>query len=282
MKTWAVLTFLYAIFTGFFQCSKKKASEKNSILEVLATFTTIAFFIVLFTSKNVFDIELKYIMIIFLKSSIIVVAWLLALYAISRMSISLYSVINLSRIIFSVILSVIFLGERLTATILAGLIIVITGLVLVNLISNQKENKEVSFKIILILLFSCLLNSISAVIDKKVLVNITSSQLQFWFLLFLSLIYWWIILLRNKKVDFKSLNKNYWVLVAAISLAVGDKFLFMANEIPESSVTVMTIIKQFSAIELIILGKILFKEKNIIKKLLCSILIIFGIILTIV
>ncbi len=282
MKTWAVLTFLYAIFTGFFQCSKKKASEKNSILEVLATFTTIAFFIVLFTSKNVFDIELKYIMIIFLKSSIIVVAWLLALYAISRMSISLYSAINLSRIIFSVILSVIFLGERLTATILAGLIIVITGLVLVNLISNQKENKEVSFKIILILLFSCLLNSISAVIDKKVLVNITSSQLQFWFLLFLSLIYWWIILLRNKKVDFKSLNKNYWVLVAAISLAVGDKFLFMANEIPESSVTVMTIIKQFSAIELIILGKILFKEKNIIKKLLCSILIIFGIILTIV
>lgn len=282
MKTWAVLTFLYAIFTGFFQCSKKKASEKNSILEVLATFTTIAFLIVLFTSKNVLNIDLKYIMIIFFKSSIIVIAWLLALYAISRMSISLYSVINLSRIIFSVILSIIFLGERLTTTILAGLIIVIIGLVLVNLISNQKENKEASLKIILILLVSCLLNSISAVIDKKVLVSITSSQLQFWFLLFLSLIYWWIILLRNKKIDFKNLNKNYWVLVAAITLAVGDKFLFMANEIPESSVTVMTIIKQFSAIELIILGKILFKEKNIIKKLLCSILIIFGIILTIV
>lgn len=280
MKSWAILSFLYAIFTGFFQCAKKKSCEKNSILEVLATFTTIAFLIVLFTSKNVLKINSKYIMFIFLKSSVIVVAWLLALYAISKMPISLYSVINLSRIIFSVILSIIFLGEKLTLKIFFGLVIVILGLFLVNMLSNKKEQKEVSFEIILILLFSCLLNSISAIIDKRILKDITSSQLQFWFLFFLMLLYWWIILLKNKKVDFKSLNKNYWVVVAAVALAVGDKFLFMANEIPESSVTVMTIIKQFSAIELIILGKILFKEQNILKKLFCSILIIFGIILT--
>ena len=65
MKSWALLTFLYAVFTGFFQCSKKKSCEKNSILEVLVTFTTIAFFIVLVTSKNVLKIEYKYIVLIF-------------------------------------------------------------------------------------------------------------------------------------------------------------------------------------------------------------------------
>lgn len=44
----------------------------------------------------------------------------------------------------------------------------------------------------------------------------------------------------------------------------------------------MTLIKQVATIETIILGKYMFKEKNIIKKLLCSLLIIFGIILTII
>ena len=78
------------------------------------------------------------------------------------------------------------------------------------------------------------------------------------------------------------MGKNYWILLAAISLTVGDRFLFQANEIPESKVSIMTLIKQFSVIEGIILGKIFFKEKNIIKKLLCSLLIIIGIIFTVI
>ena len=91
-----------------------------------------------------------------------------------------------------------------------------------------------------------------------------------------------ILLFKNKKFNFKKIKKNYWILIAAICLTVADRFLFKANEIPESKVSVMTLIKQVSVIEGIILGKILFDEKNIIKKLLCSLLIIIGIILTVI
>ena len=87
---------------------------------------------------------------------------------------------------------------------------------------------------------------------------------------------------EQKKIDFKSMNKNYWILIAALSLVFGDKFLFIANEISDSKVTVMTLIKQLSVVEVIVLGKILFNEKNIIKKLLCSLLVIFGILLTVI
>ena len=68
----------------------------------------------------------------------------------------------------------------------------------------------------------------------------------------------------------------------AFTLIIGDKVLFIANGIPESQVSVMTVIKQFSTIETILLGKILYKEKNIMKKILWSLLIIVGIILTII
>lgn len=282
MQNWILFTLIYAIFNGFFQSAKKKAVEKNSIFEVLAVFTTIAFILSALTSKDVFNIGFIPLLTVFIKSIIIVVAWLLSLHAIQKMPISLYSVINLSRIIFSIILSVIFLGEKLTTFLILGAVIIILGLFLVNKVSNTKSEKETNYKIILILLAACFLNSISAIIDKQVLKYITPIQLQFWFLFFLAISYWIILLFKNKKLDFKNLKKNYWIVITAICLIVSDRFLFRANEIPESKVSIMTLIKQVSAIEGIILGKILFKEKNIIKKLLCSLLIIVGIILTVI
>jgi drug/metabolite transporter (DMT)-like permease len=282
MENWVILTFLYAIIIGVFHCGKKKAIEKNSVYEVLACFSLIAFMLSALISKNVMDIELSNVLIIFVKSLIIVIAWIISLKALEKMPVSLYSVLNLSRIIFSVIMSVIFFGERITVTILLGIIIVLVGLILVNRNSSKKDNKETSLKAVIMVVISCLLNSFSAIIDKKVLLNITSDQLQFWFLLFLTIMYWLILLFQKRKLNFKNIKKNYWIIIIAICLTIGDKFLFMANEIPESKVSIMTIVKQFSAIEAIILGKIIFKEKNIINKLLCSLLIVVGIVLTLI
>ena len=282
MKNWVILTFLYAVCTGFFQCAKKKSIEKSSIYEVLAWFSSIAFVLTAITSKNVFNIEFIWLFVIIIKSIIIVVAWLLSLYALDKMTVSLYGVVNLSRIIFSIALSIIFLGERITFNLLLGMIIVIIGLVLVNTKTAEKEKREASIKTLVILLASCLLNSISAIIDKIILVEITSGQLQFWFLLFLAISYWCILICRKEKTSFKVVKNNYWIIITAICVTLGDRILFMANEIAESKVSIMTIIKQFSAIEIVVLGKFMFKEKNIIKKLLCCILVIIGIVITLI
>ena len=282
MENWVAFTFLDSIYKGFFECAKKKASEKNSIYDVLAWFSLIGFLLVAVTSKNVFAVDMSNLFIIFVKTLIVMMAWLLGIYALSKMPISLYSVINLSRIVFSVILSLIFLGEKITITAIAGITIVLIGLVLVNRSSNKQQNRETSLKVIIILLISCLLNSISSILDKKILENVTSGQLQFWFLLFLTISYWLILLIKKRRVSFRTIKKNFWIPIIAICLIVGDRFLFMANEIPESKVSIMIIIKQFTAIESIILGKLVFKEKNIIKKLLYSIVIIFGIVLTLI
>ncbi len=282
MTNWIVLTVLYAVINGVFQCAKKKSIEKNSIFEVLAVFSLIAFLISAVMMKDSILIDFKYLLIILFKSSIIVIAWVLALNALKKIEISLYGIINLARIIFSIILSVLILGEKLTTSTIAGIILVITGLVLVNKIGSKKGEKKADKSAILMLLGSCFLNATSAIIDKGITTKVTSSQLQFYFLLFLTIIYWIILLFKQKNVDFKSMNKNYWILIAALSLVFGDKFLFIANEIPESKVAVMTLIKQLSVIEIIIFGKIFFKEKNIIKKLLCSLLVILGIFLTVI
>ncbi len=282
MFNWIILTFLYAMFNGLFECSKKKAVEKSSIYEVLAYFSLISFGMVAFFSKNVFSIQLQDFLFILLKVIVVIIAWILSLYAIDKMSISLYGTIKVFRVIFSVLLSIVLLGEQLDIITIVGTVIVIIGLYLMNNVTNEKSKEKTNIKAIILLIVACLLNAISAIIDKKILLNVTSSQLQFWFLLFLSIGYWIIVLIKNKKVNIKGIAKNYWILIVAITLVIGDRFLFMANEMPESKVATMSIIKQLSTIEIIILGKIMFNEKNIIKKLLCSTLVIFGTILILI
>ena len=277
MNNWILFTILYALFVAFFESAKKKAVERNSIYEVLANFSLIAFLLTFFITKDAFKIDYSYLPLIFFKASIIVIAWILGVTVLEKMQISLYSMIKISRIIFSVLLSYLFLGEKITFITLIGMSIIILGLILVNKTLNKEERKEKSIKLVILLLISCLLNSISAIIDKKILLHITSGQLQFWFLLFLTMYYWVILLMKKEKINYKEIKKNYWIPVAAIALVVGDRFLFIANENVDSQVIIMTMLKQLSVIMSIILGKIIFKEKEITKKLLYSMLIIGGI-----
>ena len=214
-----------------------------------------------------------------MKSSIIVMAWILGVKALEKMPISLYGMINISRIIFSVLLSCLILGEKITIITLIGMSIIICGLVLVNKRTNKKEKKKTSFIVIMILLISCFLNAVSSVIDKIVLVHVNSSQLQFWFLLFLTIDYWIIFIIKKEKMTIK---KNYWIPLAAIFLVLSDRFLFLAKENVNSSIIIITVLKQLSVIATIILGKLLFNEKHIIIKLLYSLLIILGVIIMII
>ena len=67
----------------------------------------------------------------------------------------------------------------------------------------------------------------------------------------------------------------------SLSLVFGDRLLFLANASPESQVTVMTVIKQSSVIVTILTGWIFFKEKNILFKLMCALIILCGIFISI-
>lgn len=276
MEKWIIFTLIYAVCNSFFKVSKKKATEISSIYEVLALFSTFSFVIVACTTKDAFNIEPQFLLIILLKSVVVIVAWILGMYVISKMTISLYSNIEISRVIFSIIMGCVLFNEKITVQIFIGIVIVLIGIILVNKVSNEEKEKKYRVSLILILLVSCLFNSISAIIDKKVMSYVTSSQLQFWFMLFMMVIYWIILLFKEKEFKIKN---NYWILLTAIFLTIGDRCLFIANSFPQSKVWFMTILKQLSVIVSVILGKVIFKEKNIIKKIICSLIIILGVII---
>lgn len=98
---------------------------------------------------------------------------------------------------------------------------------------------------------------------------------------FLSGFYGLYLLIRKIRIDWKSVLKNGWIWLMAVLFVIGDRALFMANGMPDSRVTVMTLIKQSSCVMAIIGGRLIFREKNIGYKLICAGVVIAGILLAV-
>ena len=277
---WILLVLLYGLLKGGREIVKKKSLEKNSVIEVLIIYTLLSFIFVLPGAKSAWGVQVKFLLPIALKSFIIFTAWILSFKAIKQMPVSLYGVIDLSRVLFATLLGIVVLKEQMSITQIIGLVLVCVGLVLCERRKNLKDEK-VSPKIVIYTMLSCLFNAISGVMDKILTKDVTSTQLQFWYMLFLVLYYIIFIIVTKEKVRFVSALKNYWIWILAIMFVIGDKALFVANRMPESRVTVMTLVKQSCCIVTILAGKFIFKEKNIRYKLICALIIIAGIVVAV-
>ncbi len=280
---WIPLVAIYGICKGSREGVKKKAMEKDSMMNVLFLYTLIGFLFSVPFAGNPFDIPGIFYLYIFIKSFVIFLSWILSFSVIKKMPISLYGVLDMSRVLFSTFLGITVLGEVLNIPQIIGLSIVIIGLLLVNTNKNNNEEK-VRPLYILVAVISCLLNSVSALLDKLLLKSslITSGQLQFWFMFFMAAMYLVFLFCKKEKPNLSSSYKNLWIVLLSVLLILGDRCLFIANEMPQSKLTIITLVKQCSTLVTIVLGKIMFNEKRFIFRLSCAIFMIGGIMLSVI
>lgn len=284
---WMLLVLLYGVLKGVREIVKKKALERNSTLEVLFMYTFLSFLFVVPDVKNAMGLETKYYLYIAFKSFIIFLAWMFSFKAIKRMPISLYGVLDLSRVLFATLLGVIVLQEVLDLYQIIGLILVSGGLLLLKYKPRSMRevaaaaSDKVEVKYVIMAFASCLLNAFSGLMDKLLMKDINSSQLQFWYMLFLVLMYLVFILVTRTPVRIKSVLGNKWVWLLSILFVIADRALFLANGMAGSRITVMTLIKQSGCVVTILAGRFLFKEKNTTHKLICALIIIAGIVIAV-
>lgn len=278
MQKWIIFVALFGLFKGLREPIKKQALKRDSLMGVLFLYTLIGFLMAAPTAKDVFYIPLPVFGLTVVKSFAVFSAWIAAFISVKKMPVSLYGIIDMSRVIFSTILGVMFLKERLTPHGSIGLAAVLLGLFLVNR-KKSRSDEAVDMKYIWLTVLSCGLNAISGTLDKYIMSTgkISSSQLQFWFMLLLTVFYGGYILLKREKVNLRSCLKNPYIYLLSILLVMGDRLLFIANSDPASKVTVMTLIKQCSVLVTVVSGRIIYKEKNIGYKLLCAVVILIGI-----
>lgn len=276
---WVILTAFYGLAKGARDGLKKKALEKGGVMEVLFLYTALAFLLTIPFSRDIFGIPPIYYLWIFIKSFVIFLAWILAFTSIKKMPVSLYGVMDTARMLFSTVIALIFLGETMTLSKGIGLALVLCGLVIVNL-GHGKADENVEFKYIIFSLLTCLFNAISGVMDKALMStgDINASQLQFWYMFYMTVLYGIYILATRVPLRLSTLKTNYWIVILSVLFVVSDRALFMANAYPESEVTVMTLVKQLSVVVTVLTGKFVFHEKNILQRAICACVVIAGVV----
>lgn len=284
---WIFLVLFYGLAKGAREVIKKKSLEKNTVIEVLLFYTLISFVMVLPDAPNAGGITATQGAYIALKSFFIFLAWILSFQAIRYLPVSYYGILDLSRVIFATLLGVFALGETMGLYQVTGLILVLTGLLLLKGIKGKKRpsavNEEnVEAKYVIMCLLSCIFNAFSGFMDKLLMREVNSSQLQFWYMLFLVLYYFIYAVVKRMKINCRSLLKNYWIYLLSLLFVLADRALFIANGMEESKVTIMTLIKQSGCIVTIVAGKLVFHEKNIRYKLLCAGVIVAGIVIAVI
>lgn len=279
LQLWIILVLLYGILKGIRDVIKKKALEKSTVMEVLFFYTVIAFIMVLPTAPQAVSLDKVYIGAIAFKSLLVFSAWLLGFKALSKLPVSFYGVMDLSGVLFSVVMSSWFLHEVLKINQYIGLAVVMIGLLLVNY--NKGAKGEIKSKYAVIALISCILNASSGILDKILMQHMTSTQLQFWFMALMVVFYFVYIIITREKVNWKCIKDNLWIILMSVLFVIGDKALFEANSIPGSSVSVMTVLKQSACFVTILGGKLVFKEKNIVFRLICAVIVVAGIFISV-
>ena len=281
---WIALVCLYGVIKGMRDVIKKKALGKSTAIEVLFFYTLISFILTVPTATDAFSIDYSYMWIIAIKSTVIFIAWICGFNAIKKLSVGLYGIMDMARVLISTSLGVIALGEILTMNKVIGMLLVIAGLVLVNLHSKKGNTERTQGKYIALVMGSCVGNAVSGTLDKVLMSggHMTSGQLQFWYMLFLVLLYLGYILVTRTKIDWKNSIKNYWIIILSVLFVIGDRALFIANQDPNSTVVTMTLIKQCSVMVTIIGGRLVFKEKRTLYKIACASVVIAGILIAVV
>jgi len=280
---WVWLVLLYGVLKGARDVAKKKAMEKSEVLGVLFFYTFLSFLIVLPGAKEAMGVPAPLMGATVIKSFVIFVGWICGFRALEKMPVSLYGIIDLSQMLFTMLLGVIFLGERMTLLQGAGLVLVLGGLLMLRVggKGGAMKGEGVTAKLVGMALACCLLNGVSGTMDKVLMKSMTSAQLQFWYMFFLTSFYALYMLIRKIRLDWKNVLKNHWIWIMAVLFVIGDRALFMANGMPDSRVTVMTLVKQSSCVVAILGGRLVFREKNIAFKLLCAGVVIAGIVLAV-
>ena len=278
---WIALSGAYGILKGMRDVIKKLALKRSSTIEVLFFYTFLSFVFVLpwtGDAVRIFNGNAHYLALIAVKSFVIYIAWICSFRAIEHLPIGFYGLMDMSRVVITSVLSLMLLGEKMTLDKAIGMVLVLDGLVLVNLTKKGGGEEGIPVRYIVLVLVSCFMNSCSEIFDKWFMrpeTGITTGQLQFWYLFFLTAMYFLHIVIKRIHIDWTMLWKNWFIPLLAILFVIGDKCLFIANQ--TGDVIPITLIKQCAVIVTILGGKIVFKERNIAFKIMCAIVIICGI-----
>ncbi len=290
---WMYLGLLAALFLGLHNLCKKHAVKGNEVFPVLLGTILSGFFLLLpFSIISYFFPEYAkatgfYIThiswqthgFIFIKSIIMACSWVLAYQALKYLPITIVTPIRSAGPFFTFIGAIFIYHESPNLWQWIGFFLIILSVLLYSQIGKKEGIVFKKNKWIFAIIGATFLGASSGLYDKFLIQNLklTPQTLQFWFCFYTIFIL--LVILSFTWFPYKEKRQKFiwrWSIPAVgVLLQTADYFYFKALQNPEALIMLLSAIKRSQILISVVVGGLIFKEKNKRRKLVP----LFGIML---
>jgi bacterial/archaeal transporter family protein len=289
---WLLLAFASAFFLGIYDVNKKLGLTKNAVIPVLflnTVFCSLFFLPTLLLSRfspdtikgtlfYVADVDLRTHGFILLKSVIVLISWGSAYVAIKHLPITLVGPIKALQPAFVLLGALIVFGEQLNIWQFSGIFVALACFFLYSLAGKKEGISFWSNKWVWFLFLAVFSGAISGLYDKFLMREFDRMAVQVWYTIYqifmmlpILLFVWYPRRKSSAPFQFR------WAIVGiAFFLCLSDFLYFYALSIPESMVSVVSVIRRSGIIVSFTAGVFLFHDKNLRVKALILIGVLLG------
>ena len=292
---WMYLGLLSALFLGLHNLCKKHAVQGNEAFPVLLGTVIAGFLLILpfyigsrffpeYTQElglYIIDIPWRTHGFILIKSLIMSGSWVLAYQALKHLPITIVTPIRSAGPFFTFIGAIFIYQEKPTYWQWIGFFLIIFSVMLYSKIGKKEGINFKRNKWIFAIIGATFLGATSGLYDKFLVQTLvlTPQTLLFWFCFYTILILLVILSITwfpyaNKRKAFKW---RWSIPAVGVLLQTADYFYFKALQDPEALIMLLSAIKRSQIIIAVIVGGLIFKEKNKRKKLIPLAGIIAGV-----
>lgn len=278
---WIIFAILAAFFSGLTTVfAKSSVTKANSTLVtglrtiVIMIFSVIVF---LFLGDGFKNLDLKTMIFIALSGITTALLWICYFKALSLADVSMVTPIDKLSIVLTLVLSSIFLKEKITIIKIVSMICMISGTFL--MVSKKKDKEENNWLIFAIL--TAVFTSLATILGKVGVENINPNLGTMLRTIIILVIIWGVILVKKEYSDINKLTSKNALFIILSGISTGLSWLFYFMALKEGEASVVFPIEKLSAAVAILISIIFLKEKLDKKGVFGFVLIILGTLLLI-
>ena len=266
---WIWCAIASAVLLGVYDVFKKKALSHNSLMAVLFFSTGLsALFLLPFAIAGRFPMsdgsfvpwtgEWK----LLLKSFIVTVSWISGLAGMKYLPLTTAGTLKAFRPVFVVLVSVLFLGERLNLLQSCGIVLAIVSLLTLSSASSREGIRFTRSKGVLYMLISIVSGVSSALLDKFIMRAMPPLYVQSHCNVYITLMLG-LILLFSRKRDFVF---DWNLVLIAVFITGADFLYFYALSMEGALLSVISVTRRLAVVVTFVLAALVFHERNITRK----------------
>lgn len=289
---WLTFAFVSALLLGFYDVFKKRALQGNAVLPVLmlnTLFSSLIFVPFILLSWLMPERMAEYPAIfvpqagwevhrcIILKAVIVLGSWISGYFGMKHLPITIVGPINATRPILVLLGAMLLFGERLNLYQWIG---VALGAVSFMLLSRSGRKEGINFgnnRWIFCIVLAAVIGAASGLYDKFLMRSLDPMLVQSWYNIYqlgimgvILLVLWW-----PKRHD-SPFHWHWSIPLISVFLCAADFVYFYALSLPDSMISIVSMVRRGSVIVSFIFGAMLFREKNLKSKAFDLLLVLLG------